>query len=113
MDMIILNQTIDFTELANDIGVDVEYLTPLFEVFSRECDRLFPLLENALENQNFSDLHEYSHALKGLIGNMRLDDLHQMITEIDNAAKTGNSAYPYAQSISLLKSEVSKLLAMV
>lgn len=108
--MIIIGQKIDLNMLAKDIGVDAEYLVPLFDVLRRECDRLFPLLEEAIAAQNFPVLHERTHAFKGIIGNMRFDDLHKIITEMDDAAKTDDKEYPYAQTLQLLKTELTRVL---
>lgn len=107
--MNVMNTNVDFNALANDIGVEAEVLPMLFDALKRECERVFPLLADALSLQEFAKMHEYSHAIKGIIGNMRLDDLYVVATNFDNAAKAADESYPFEENLAILTDQLTAL----
>jgi len=107
--MDVIGTEVNFNTLAMDIGVEVEILPMLFDALKRECDRVFPMLTNAISLQDFTQMHEYSHALKGIVGNMRLDDLYAIATSFDNAAKSEDQTYLYEDTLSILRDQLDTL----
>lgn len=107
--MKIMGTTINFNQLADEIGVDVEVLQILFDSLKRECEKVIPMLAHAISLQDFTQMHEYAHALKGIIGNMRLDDLHEITTNFDNAAKVEDQRFLYEENLSILKDQLDIL----
>lgn len=107
--MNVINTDIDFNTLANEIGVETEILPMLFDALKRECDRVLPMIADTILLQDFTQMHEYSHALKGIIGNMRLDDLYAIATSFDNAAKIEDRTYLYEENLAILTDQLNIL----
>lgn len=107
--MKIMGNEIDFNQLADEVGVEGETLPILFDALKRECDQLFPLLTDAVALQDFAVMHEKAHALKGIIGNMRLDDLYVITMGFNDAAKAADETFMYEEILSILKDQLDTL----
>ena len=104
------NFNIYFNTLANEIGVDLKHLPLLFSALQVDTDRLFPLLEQAIFFKDFSTMHYYSDALKGIIGNMHLYDIYEIITIMDYATILQNPTFLYQETLLILKSQIELLI---
>ena len=95
-----------FNTLANEIGIDLKHLPLLFSALQVDTNRLFPLLEQAIFLKEFSTMHYYSDALKGIIGNMHLYDIYEIITIMDCATILQDTTFLYQETLLILNFSV-------
>lgn len=104
------NYMIWFNTLATEIGVDLKHLPLLFSALQVDTDRIFPLLEKAIFLKDFSIMHYYTDALKGIIGNMHLYDIYEIITIMDSATIRKDPTFLYQDTLLILKSQIKILI---
>ncbi|MHB8100247.1 MAG: hypothetical protein ACYDD5_11755 [Sulfuricurvum sp.] len=99
-----------FNSLAHEVGVELKHLPLLISALKVDTDRLFPLLSKAISLNNFGIMYYYTDALKGIIGNMHLYDIYEIITRIDCATKAKDETFLYETNFLILKEEIEILI---
>ena len=80
-------QPIDFREVLDRIGGDSAFLKELLIIYFQEYEKKKNLLAQALAEQNFTQLSELGHSLKGSSANLSLPRLRKTAYLLEMAGK--------------------------
>jgi HPt (histidine-containing phosphotransfer) domain-containing protein len=77
----------ELEKLAEKLGLDVEDIMELFELYLETAASDLADLKEALEAKNSQLVHAKAHSIKGASGNLSLDDMYNLAKEIDDRAR--------------------------
>jgi HPt (histidine-containing phosphotransfer) domain-containing protein len=83
---------IDKTSAMNVFQITEEEYDELLSDFIEQANQKIQNIESALKNNDIPVLAREIHAMKGVAGNMRLNDCYETIVSIETALKAGNNA---------------------
>ena len=81
------NEYFDLEDAAKRLNGDKSILKMLINMFLDGKD--IPLLETALNEREYKTAEEYSHAIKGIAGNLSLTLLFDVVTRLNHELKQG------------------------
>jgi HPt (histidine-containing phosphotransfer) domain-containing protein len=70
-----------------ELGIDEKTIYELFEEFLTQLKDEKSIFYTALKNKDYKTLHEISHKLKGVLLNLRINQLGEVFTNLDNMIK--------------------------
>jgi len=73
--------------LAERLGLDVEDILELLELYIENVASDLSELDTALKAGDAAEAHKRSHSIKGASGNLGLNDLYEIACKIDNKAR--------------------------
>jgi osomolarity two-component system phosphorelay intermediate protein YPD1 len=80
-------QPIDFGEVLDRIGGDISFLKELLSIYFREYEKKKDLMDRAIADQDFTQLSELGHSLKGSSANLSLPQLRKAAYLLETAGK--------------------------
>lgn len=80
-------QPIDFIEVLDRIGGDASFLRELLDIYFQEYEKKKSLLDRAIAGQDFTQLAELGHSLKGSSANLSLPRLRKTAYLLEMAGK--------------------------
>lgn len=78
---------IDYAEVLDRIGGDTSFLRELLEIYFLEYAEKRRLLDEAISRQDFIQVSELGHSLKGASANLSLARLRRVASLLETAAK--------------------------
>jgi len=78
---------VEIAILAEKLGLDVEDIVELLELYIENVASDLSELDTALKAGDAAEVHKRSHSIKGASGNLGLNDLYEIACEIDNKAR--------------------------
>lgn len=78
------------SELAENIGLDVEEFNEIFEIYMEITASDLQELKDALDAEDAEEVHRKAHSIKGSSGNLGFNELFQLAGEIDDHAQNYN-----------------------
>ena len=81
---------IDMKEVMERVQDDRELLMELLQIFSEDFVEKKKSLSDAVAQQNFDELKNITHSLKGASGNISAKKLHAAFLDLEQTAKTKN-----------------------
>jgi len=75
-------------EMAENLGLDIEDINELIELYTVSTTSDLAELTTAIENGDTEKAHEKAHSIKGSSGNLGFDELYKLAKEIDDRART-------------------------
>ena len=73
----------EISELAENIGLDVEDFSEIFEIYVETTSSYLEELKIALQERDMQAVHEKAHSIKGASGNLGLNELYELARDID------------------------------
>jgi len=101
-------QPIDFDEVLNRIGGDSSFLMELLTIYFQEFDDKKHLLEEAIASQDYIQVCELGHSLKGSSANLGLARLQRVALSLEIAGRE-KRIRPAQEAIRALEAEVQTL----
>jgi HPt (histidine-containing phosphotransfer) domain-containing protein len=95
------NLPIDYPEVLERIGGDVDFLGELLKIYFEEFVEKQRLIQEALDRDDFNSLRELGHSLKGASANLSLDSLRNASWHLEMAGREGKLSNAQAASRSL------------
>lgn len=80
-------QPIDFGEVLDRIGGDTSFLKELLDIYFQEYEKKKGLLDRAVADQDYTQLSELGHSLKGSSANLSLTRLRKTAYLLEMAGK--------------------------
>jgi len=77
----------DIEKLAENLGLEKEDFTELFELYVQTTSSDLEGLRAALNSGESEEVHKKSHSIKGSSGNLALKELYELAREIDDRAR--------------------------
>ena len=100
---------IDYSSLLERTEGDVSFIKELIDTYIEEFKEKYPLLQNAIEEENFRLIQALGHSMKGSSSNLSFILLQEDFLDLEMAGKEKNIKKA-KNAFSLLESEFKKLL---
>jgi len=105
-------QPIDFGEVLDRIGGDTSFLKELLNIYFQEYEKKKGLLARAIADQDFTQLSELGHSLKGSSANLSLTRLRKTAYVLETAGKE-KKLQQAREAVQALDMEVESLKAFL
>ena len=99
----------ELEKLAERLGLDVEDIRELLELYVETTTSDLAELKEAIEAKDARLVHEKAHSIKGSSGNLGLDEMYELAKEIDDRAR-GNSLDGLNEMIQALEKKFNSLV---
>jgi len=80
----------ELEKLAERLGLDVEDIRELFELYVETTTSDLAELKRAIEIKDAQLAHAKAHSIKGASGNLCLDEMYNLAKEIDDRARVNS-----------------------
>ena len=80
----------EFEKLAKRLGLDVEDIKELLELYVETTTSDLAELKGAIKAKDAELAHAKAHSIKGASGNLGLDEMYELAKEIDNLARVNS-----------------------
>ncbi len=80
----------DLNELTERLGLDVEDIRELLELYVETTTSDLAQLKGAIETKDAELAHAKAHSIKGASGNLGLDEMYELAKEIDDRARVNS-----------------------
>jgi len=80
----------DLKKIAERLGLDVEDIRELLELYVETTTSDLAQLKRAIETKNAELAHAKAHSIKGASGNLGLDEMYELAKEIDDRARVNS-----------------------
>lgn len=99
----------EFEKLAQSLGLDLEDIRELFELYVETTTTDLAELKGAIEANDAQLAHSKAHSIKGASGNLGLDEMYSLAKKIDDRARE-NSLDGLEGLIQALEQKYSRLV---
>ena len=96
-------------KIAEKLGLDVEDIQELFELYVETTTSDLAELKGAIEAKDTQLAHAKAHSIKGASGNLGLDEMYELAKEIDDLARV-NSMDGLEEMIKVLEEKFNSLV---
>ncbi len=103
-----MSYTIDLQKIADELDFDLEDIEMLMEVFLETAHESLENLKIAIDTNNYENIFQSAHALKGSAANLTLMDISNLAKEIEHEARESNSIN-YQEKFSILENMILNL----
>jgi len=97
-----MNYNLDIQKIADELDFDLEDVEMLLEVFLEGAEESLENLKNAIDTNDFDEIFNTAHAIKGSSANLTLMDISNLAKDIETNAREKN-AINYLEKYELLK----------
>jgi HPt (histidine-containing phosphotransfer) domain-containing protein len=80
----------ELEKLAEKLGLDVEDIRELLELYVETATSDLAELKGAIEAKDAQLAHAKAHSIKGASGNLGLDEMYELAKEIDDRARVNS-----------------------
>jgi len=77
----------DLKKIAERLGLDVEDIRELLELYVETTTSDLTQLKGAIETKDAELAHAKAHSIKGASGNLGLDEIYELAKKIDDLAR--------------------------
>ena len=99
----------ELEKLAERLGLDVEDIQELFELYVETTTSDLAELKGAIEAKDAQLAHAKAHSIKGASGNLGLDEMYNQAKEIDDLARA-NSLDGVENMVHVLEDKFNSLI---
>jgi len=100
---------LDAAKLTKDLMLSEEELIMLLSLFIKKMHKTLPELNDAIEEGNYKKIALLAHSIKGSSGNFRVEELQKSASEMEQMAKSENSAYKYREKFIRIKERIEEI----
>ena len=80
----------ELEKLAERLGLDVEDIRELIELYMETTTSDLAQLKGAIETKDAELAHAKAHSIKGASGNLGLDEMYELAKEIDDRTRVNS-----------------------
>jgi len=99
----------DLEKIAEKLGLDVEDIIELLELYVETTTSDLAQLKGAIETKDAELTHAKAHSIKGASGNLGLDEIYELAKEIDDLARV-NSLDGLEDMVQVLQEKFNSLV---
>jgi len=85
-----MSKNLDLQKIADELDFDLEDVEMLLEVFIESTDESLAQLKESVKTNNYEDMFNAAHAIKGSAANLTLNDISDLAKTIEINAKESN-----------------------
>jgi HPt (histidine-containing phosphotransfer) domain-containing protein len=97
---------IHIKELLDRVSGNREFVVQMLELFFQTSDERFSVLRKEFQARNYAELADQAHKLKGLVGNLSINQASALLKEIHSASRRMDDS-----KIEILLTELDQSLA--
>ena len=102
------NVGLDLDLLAEKMGYDKEDIEVMLGMFMNKVDIQLDLIEESIRDKNYETVFTTTHAIKGSVGNLGLDEIFEIAKTIEAAAKNKDEI-PYEEHFQKMKALIKNI----
>ncbi|MFH0974980.1 MAG: PAS domain S-box protein [Spirochaetota bacterium] len=102
------NVAYDLAEIADELGVSIEFLNNLVRQFIGNFENYFSLISESVKTYNFDVIYAEAHKMKGTASNLRLNKLADYFSKMEANARNKDHG-DYGALLNLIKEEIKIL----
>jgi len=99
----------DRDELAKTLGFSRSDVDMLMDMFLKNARTSLQAMENAIQQNSMHGIADAAHAIKGISGNLKMDEIFELSRDINYMAKSSIDR-DYAEDYQRLKSLIEKIV---
>jgi len=104
----IMSKSLDLQKIADELDFDLEDVEMLLEVFIESADESMAQLQEAVLNNNYEDMFNAAHAIKGSAANLTLYEISDLAKTIELNAKELYT-FDYEKTLEELKQKIDNI----
>ncbi len=101
-----MTNPIQFDQLLDRVSGNREFIVQMLDMFFQSSDERLATLAKEFDNRNYPELADQAHKLKGLVGNLSINQALPVLKELSEAAHQQNDL-----SIIKLLAELGRIIA--
>ena len=86
---------LNFDEMAGAIGLKAKHMPMLIGSFLEESNSIMDALEDAIKENDFTQIKAHAHSIKGSAGNLKFDEIYEMAREMELSASASDESFDY------------------
>lgn len=79
--------------MVNETGIEEYDADKLYRIFFETFNEKLKQFENAIEQKDFAVVQKLAHKLKGTSGNLRLDQINELASRVEETAQKGDEQH--------------------
>jgi HPt (histidine-containing phosphotransfer) domain-containing protein len=99
---------IDKSRALQDFGITVDILDEMLKEFVVQAEDNGRVIENLVGGGDFAAAARVAHSLKGVSGNMRLDNCYKTAVALETSVKAGD-AFACASHLATLRADIEEI----
>lgn len=103
------SEMIDYEVLAAQMGVKSKHIPRLIQSFIAESTLVCEKLKEAIVAENYNEIAQCAHSIKGSAGNMQFTDVFESAKLMEHSAQTQNKSFAYVQSLELILEGIASI----
>ena len=101
-----MTNPIQFDQLLERVSGNREFIIQMLDMFFESGDERLATLSKAFDNRNYTELADQAHKLKGLVGNLSINQAMPVLKELTESAQQENDLH-----IIKLLAELGRIIA--
>lgn len=99
---------IDINEIANELDFTIDDVRMLIGIFLDTAQDSLNNLETSIRENNFEEIAQFAHSIKGSSANLRLKEISELAKTIELKAKN-KSTFNYMKYYTNLKEKINQV----
>ena len=95
--------TYDIQNIATQLEVDLQIIKKLLKIFFDKFNTQIKEIYKAVKQKDFDNLYSILHTIKGTSGNLRLQYILELVTTMEQHAKSSNKNFQWKEQLKLLE----------
>ncbi|MEA2051006.1 MAG: Hpt domain-containing protein [Campylobacterota bacterium] len=104
-----MSYNIDINKIALKLDFDVEDVEMLMGIFVQTANDTIDKMGIAINNNDFEEIYQTSHSLKGSAGNLTLDEISELSKTIESKSKSKDIKFDYKLNYDKLIDLIKKI----
>ena len=100
---------VDKEKIMSELGITDDFCNELIQDFIDQVEASIGKLDKALETDNFDEIMQIGHFIKGAAGNLRLEEIQNITKDIEDSARTNKDKKIIEESTTRLKTVFKEL----
>ena len=100
---------INHEEMAAAIGLKAKHIPMLVGSFLEESVSILKTLEQAVSSNDYGQIKNSAHAIKGSAGNLRFTEVYEMAKEMEFAGAESKSDFDYKGYLEAIKTAIATI----
>ncbi len=100
---------LDATKLMDELGLDMDELLMLLELFLNKMQKLLAELEVAVDANEYEKIASIAHSIKGSSANFRIEEINQESSIMEKMAKKKNLEFDYVLSKDIIRRFINNI----
>ncbi len=100
---------LNYEEMAASIGLKPKHMPMLIGSFLEESEDILKALTDAIASNDFASIKSNAHSVKGSAGNLKFNEVYEMLKEVELSAAEENTDLDYASYLVAVKAAIATI----